>query len=333
MTPVRLLILEVTSHCNMHCTFCPSDDLVRPKGNVSDEQARKLIRSAAEISPGIAIMFNVLGEPFLNKKLFEYIELCEENKVPVVLITNITLLTPERLEKLFKYSNVHLSMSLHTPTEKSFADRGYKKINNFRDYLEMVCNTVEAKFRAGSKTSIEIYLASELIENLMQNDAGSRLWTMYDDPEEYKQGWALCAKRLTELSAKIARDYPDVFAEGMEKARREQPDRVKAREIVFCAEDLPEWRLEGEMSGWLCAPGVFVRRKGFGMWAYHEKFVQRHAQTDRFVFHEERTEAFQCVGALTVRDSFERNVHAVLPGRGRSNGYRQHRGHGTAHRV
>ena len=38
----RLLILEVTSHCNMHCTFCPSDDLVRKKGHVSDEQAIQL---------------------------------------------------------------------------------------------------------------------------------------------------------------------------------------------------------------------------------------------------------------------------------------------------
>jgi organic radical activating enzyme len=299
MTQARLLILEVTSHCNMHCTFCPSDDLVRRKGNVSDEQARQLIRMASEVSPGVPIMFNVLGEPFLNKKLFEYIGLCEENKVPVVLITNITLLTEDRLRKLFTYSNVHLAMSLHTPTERAFASRGYKKIDNFRDYLEMVCNTVEAKFRAGSKTTIEIYLASELIENLMQNDAGSRLWTMYDDPAEYKEGWDLCAKRLTELSAKIARDYPEVFTEGMENFRRDQKDLVKAGEIVFRAEDLPEWRLEGEMSGWLCAPGVFVRRKGFGMWAYHEKFVQRHAEAGRFVFHEERTEPFQCVGALT----------------------------------
>jgi MoaA/NifB/PqqE/SkfB family radical SAM enzyme len=134
MTQARLLILEVTSHCNMHCTFCPSDDLVRRKGNVSDDQARQLIRMASEVSPGVPIMFNVLGEPFLNKKLFEYVGLCEENKIPVVLITNITLLTEDRLQKLFTYGNVHLAMSLHTPTERAFASRGYKKIDNFRDY-------------------------------------------------------------------------------------------------------------------------------------------------------------------------------------------------------
>jgi hypothetical protein len=44
-------------------------------------------------------------------------------------------------------------------------------------------------------------------------------------------------------------------------------------------------------------PGVILRRKGFGMWAYHEQFVKRHAQPERFTFHEERTEAFKCPGA------------------------------------
>jgi organic radical activating enzyme len=295
----RLLILEVTSHCNMHCTFCPSDDLVRKKGHVSDAQAIDLIRAAHELAPGIPIMFNVLGEPFLNPKLFKYIELCEKEKVTVALITNITLLTEERLRKLFQFSNISLNMSLHTPTDKSFAERGYRKIAGFREYMEMVCNTIKEKFRQRSKAAIEIYLASELIENLMQNDAGSRLWKVFEGPKEYEAGWQLCAERFTALGAELAREYPEEFARGMEELRRDLAPQVASHEIVFRAEDLPEWRLEDEKSGWMCAPGVVVRRKGFGMWAYHEKFVQRHAQPGRFVFHEERTEPFKCIGSLT----------------------------------
>ncbi|HWZ56739.1 MAG TPA: radical SAM/SPASM domain-containing protein [Verrucomicrobiae bacterium] len=295
----RLLILEVTSHCNMHCTFCPSDDLVRKKGHVSDEQAIQLIRVAHELAPGIPIMFNVLGEPFLNPKLFNYIALCEKENVPVALITNITLLTPERLRKLFQYSNISLNMSLHTPTDKSFAERGYRKIANFREYMEMVCNAIQEKFRQRSKASIEIYMASELIENLMQNDAGSRLWKVFDDPKEYEAGWQFCAECFTALGAQLTAEYPEEFAQGMERVRHDLAPQIAAREIVLRAEDLPEWRLENEKSGWMCAPGVVVRRKGFGMWAYHEKFVQRHAQPGRFVFHEERTEPFKCIGALT----------------------------------
>jgi hypothetical protein len=121
---------------------------------------------------------------------------------------------------------------------------------------------------------------------------------MYDDPAEYRAGWEICAKRFTQLGAKIARDYPDAFAEGMKKARREHAELIQSGDLVFRAEELPEWRLESQLSGWMCAPDVTVRRKGFGMWGYHEKFVQRHAQPGHFVFHEERKEPFKCPGSL-----------------------------------
>lgn len=290
------LMLEVTSHCNMHCTFCPSDDLVRPKSHVDDAQAIQFIQAAHEMAPGKSIMFNVLGEPFLNKNLFDYIALCEKLGVPASMFTNITLLNEERLKKLYQYTNVNLDMSLHTPTDKSFAERGYQKIKSFREYLDMVCNAIEAKYRYCSNVRINVYLASELTQNLMQNDAGDRLWTLFDDPEEYSAGWNLCAELFTELGAKIAREYPEAYAQEMAAVKNVYRKQIEEGEIVFRAEDLPPWRLEKHTSGWICVPGVILRRKGFGMWAYHEQFVKRHAQPERFTFHEERTEPFTCPG-------------------------------------
>ena len=291
------LMLEVTSHCNMHCTFCPSDDLVRPKGHVSDEQAIQFILAAHDMAPGKSIMFNVLGEPFLNKKLFDYIALCEKHGIPASMFTNITMLNEERLKKLYRYRNVFLYMSLHTPTDKSFAERGYQKIKSFREYLDIVCNAIEAKYRYRSNVRINVYLASELTQNLMQNDAGDRLWTLFDDPEEYAAGWNLCAEIFTKLGEKIHREYPEAYAEEMAMVQDTYREQIQAGEIVFGAQDLPPWRLEKDASGWVCVPGVIVRRKGFGMWAYHEQFVKRHAQPKRFTFHEERTEPFTCPGA------------------------------------
>ena len=291
------LMLEVTSHCNMHCTFCPSDDLVRPKGHVNDEQAIQFILAAHEMAPGKSIMFNVLGEPFLNKKLFDYIALCEKHDVRASMFTNITLLNEERLKKLYQFRNVYLDMSLHTPTDKSFAERGYQKIKSFREYLDMVCNAIEAKYRYRSNVRLNVYLASELTRNLMQNDAGERLWTLFDEPEEYSAGWNLCAEMFTELGAKIQREYPETYAREMATVMDAYKTEIQAGEIVFRAEDLPPWRLEKDTSGWICVPGVILRRKGFGMWAYHEQFVKRHAQPGRFTFHEERKEAFTCPGA------------------------------------
>ena len=70
MTQTRLLMLEVTSHCNMHCTFYPSDDLVRKKGHVSDEQAIQPISRGARPGSGNSDhVQRVPGEPFLNKEM------------------------------------------------------------------------------------------------------------------------------------------------------------------------------------------------------------------------------------------------------------------------
>ena len=278
---------------------------------MSDEQAVQLIRSARDLAPGIPIMFNVLGEPFLNKKLFDYIALCEECGVEAALITNITLLTEERLRRLFQFSNVDLNLSLHTPTDKSFAERGYKKIASFREYLEMVCNTVEAKFRAGSKTGIEIYLSSELIENLMQNDGGSRLWTMYKrSRRNTRPGWEVCAERFTRLGAKIARDYPEAFSGRNGTGQREHAGQlIQAGELVFRAEDLPEWRLENQVSGWMCRTRSHRAAQGI-----------RHVGVPREICAEARTaepfrvsrRAHRTVHVRRragLRHSFGRNVH------------------------
>ncbi len=327
------LMLEVTSHCNMHCTFCPSDDLVRTKGHVSNEQAIQFILAAHEMAPGKSIMFNVLGEPFLNKKLFDYIALCEEHDIPASMFTNITLLNEERLKKLYKYRNVHLDMSLHTPTDKSFAERGYQKIKNFREYLDMVCNAIEARYRYKSNAKINIYLASELTPNLMQNDGGERLWTLFDDAEEYSAGWNLCAEMFSELGARIQRDYPEAFAAEMEIVKHAYQQQIQAGEIVFRAEDLPPWRLEQDTSGWICVPGVIVRRKGFGMWGYHEQFVKRHAQANGFTFQEERTEPFQCPGASAFGILSDGTYTLCCQDVEGQNGHWQHCGHGSTHRV
>jgi len=69
MTQTRLLMLEVTSHCNMHCTFCPSDDLVRKKGHVSDEQAIQLIRAARDPRSGNSDHVQCAGRAFPEQEI------------------------------------------------------------------------------------------------------------------------------------------------------------------------------------------------------------------------------------------------------------------------
>src|SRR5262245_34767963 len=123
-----VLFLELTNHCNMHCTFCPSDELQKPRTHIADADATAFIRQVATLQLGRPIQFNVLGEPLLNRKVYDYIALCEEFSIEVLLITNISLLSEDRLDKIFSHNNVVLVLSLQTPTAESYRLRKYHKI-------------------------------------------------------------------------------------------------------------------------------------------------------------------------------------------------------------
>jgi len=129
----NLLLFEGTSHCNMHCFFCPSDDTARKKQHISHEEAVKFLEAAPELASNGKILFNVLGEPLLNPRLFDYIELCEKLGIRAFLVTNVTLLNDKNLRRIFSHPNIYLFLSVHTLTDASFADRGYPKIKSFAE--------------------------------------------------------------------------------------------------------------------------------------------------------------------------------------------------------
>ena len=295
---VDRLYLEVTSHCNMHCSFCPSDDILRTKQHISEENALKFIRSAPEM--GTHLMVNVLGEPLLNKKVFDYIALCEKLDFPVQLVTNITLLNEERLRKLFSYSNLTIRLSLHTPTENSFLSRGYAKIPSVNQYLQILFNALEAKFKYHSHACVEIHLATELADSSIQSDAG-RLWTLFSEGQEFEQGWKLCSEKLAKLAGEVRQKYPAEYQEEMRRASVQHQERIKAGEVVFEASALPapipgDYR--SERFWWMPMPNVFVHFKTFSLWDRHERFLKKHAPAGTFLFNEERTEPFTCPAPL-----------------------------------
>jgi radical SAM protein with 4Fe4S-binding SPASM domain len=294
----RGLILEMTSHCNMHCTFCPSDQLQRTKQHLSDEDAIKFINAAPSLLPGGPwISFCIMGEPLLNKKVFDYIGLCEKLKVGVLLVTNITLLTDENLKKLFSHSNITVILSLHTPSEKSFFFRGYKKIS-YAQYLDMLCNAIESKFKYGNHNQMQIYLATETDENPGCDGGLPRLWTLFPDRQEYENGFQYCIKRLAALSAEIRQKYPEQVQESSNQLNPEMRKNVESGEIVLDPGKLPAQTDEGTLSGWMLLPNVLLRRKPFSIFR-HQPYIQEHLPSDKFAYIEERTEPFVCAEGTT----------------------------------
>jgi sulfatase maturation enzyme AslB (radical SAM superfamily)/tetratricopeptide (TPR) repeat protein len=290
----QVLNIEITSLCNMHCTFCPSDDLQRPKQHLSHERALKMIEAAPTIVPrGAAIWFHVLGEPLLNKRVFEYMDRCDQLKARFGVVTNATLLTPDSIKKIFSHPTlIDLAMSLHTPTQTSFAARGYSKIT-LEQYIDRVCEAITAKFSHGNHASVKLFVATEQAQQPNMSDA-QRLWTLFPDENEFQKGFRTLVERMAVLAADIrARFGPEVQAE-LDLCLPQVQQSIARGEVVLDPNTIPP-ASNATPSGWMFLPNVFLMPKPLWIWSYHEPFIRRHSSSLGMVsFHEDQMEPFTC---------------------------------------
>lgn len=297
------VFIELTNHCNMHCSFCPSDELAKPRALAPPDRVESFIRETHRLGIDRPIHFNVLGEPLLNKRIFDHIVLCEELGLKVILVTNISILTGERLQRVFRHNNVVLVLSLQTPTEKSFEIRRYPLIS-FERYMRIVGDCIREKFRSGSQSSIEIHVSSELGNhaNFHRERPGS-LWQIFDSDEERTTWFTNYVGELQAMSSALASEFSEFFADEHVRALAEHSCQFADGTISESPERLlaqPAGVPETEFWGWMFAPDCYLRIKQFGLWGMQQPFLEKHLHPGEMVFVEERTEPFECPMATSL---------------------------------
>ena len=104
--PSRFAV-EVNADCNLNCTMCHHDQMVRPKGRMPLPLWKKLADEIAEVSPRTQCWFSFCGEPLLETELLLEM-LAYGNSVGLKSMnvnTNGMLLTNETADALL---NAHL---------------------------------------------------------------------------------------------------------------------------------------------------------------------------------------------------------------------------------
>jgi len=106
----KKIYMEITSACNLSCSFCP--ETKRPKSFLSVEEFERRLQ---EIRPYTDYIYlHVKGEPLLHPALEKLLDLCMENKIQVNLTTNGTLLSKHREMLLKKPALRQVNFSLHS---------------------------------------------------------------------------------------------------------------------------------------------------------------------------------------------------------------------------
>ena len=163
--PIESVFIELTNHCNHHCTFCPSDSMVRTRGHMSPDLFRSICDQLARDNLASSIAFHLMGEPFINKHALDFLEYADKLDLRVVLTTNASLLDEQTTERVLRHLAGGLILSLQTPDAETFRQRGMKNrtFEQYRDHIRQIIRTyIRLNPARRGRTHIEVHFLNTL---------------------------------------------------------------------------------------------------------------------------------------------------------------------------
>ena len=126
--------IEITNICNLQCSFCPA--VIRENKIIDLSLFEEIISQVAPLTELVCL--HLMGDPLVHPKLKEIIQICDDYKVNIFLVTNGVLLKPEKFNTLLHPRFYQINFSLH-----SFFDNYPNR--DPRQYLERIfCFTEQA---------------------------------------------------------------------------------------------------------------------------------------------------------------------------------------------
>ena len=111
-------IVETTAKCNIYCPMCPRETFKQPKEDMTDEVFERLVRESGKSAEHMMLIG--LGEPLLDRKIFDRIEYCERHDIHTLLSTNGTLLDDQEIERILESPLAHITLSFDGASKETF---------------------------------------------------------------------------------------------------------------------------------------------------------------------------------------------------------------------
>ena len=111
-------IVETTAKCNLYCPMCPRETHKQPKEDMTDEIFERLVSESA--GPAEHMMLIGLGEPFMDRKIFDRIEYCARHNISTLLSTNGTFLDGKTSARLLETPLEHITLSFDGASKETF---------------------------------------------------------------------------------------------------------------------------------------------------------------------------------------------------------------------
>jgi len=111
-------IVETTAKCNLYCPMCPRETHKQPKEDMTDEIFNRLVEQSGRTAEHMMLIG--LGEPFMDRKIFDRIEYCDRHKISTLLSTNGTFLDEKLSARLLDSPLEQITLSFDGATKESY---------------------------------------------------------------------------------------------------------------------------------------------------------------------------------------------------------------------
>jgi radical SAM protein with 4Fe4S-binding SPASM domain len=164
-------IVETTAKCNLYCPMCPRETHLQPKADMADEIFNRLVEESGASAEHMMLIG--LGEPFMDAKIFDRIECCEQHGVSTLLSTNGTFLDEKTSARLLETRLEHITLSFDGATKESF--EYYRKGARFEKVRDNFVRFARMKHERGSKIQVVVQMV-RMERNAGEVDDFIRFW-------------------------------------------------------------------------------------------------------------------------------------------------------------
>lgn len=140
MKKFKKIYIETTNICNLNCNFCPKTS--RKYDFMNTDSFEKIIKKIKGYTEHV--YFHLMGEPFLNKNLKKFFDICSQNNIKVNITTNGTLINEVKDVLIHSQSLRQVNISLHS----------FEANDNERNFNEYIDNIIEFIKEVSEKTDV-----------------------------------------------------------------------------------------------------------------------------------------------------------------------------------
>ncbi|MBM3728134.1 MAG: radical SAM protein [Acidobacteria bacterium] len=183
-TPTGLpveFIVETTAKCNLYCPMCPRETHKQPKEDMSDDVFRRLIAEASTSAEHMMLIG--LGEPFMDRAIFDRIGHCEQHGISALLSTNGTFLDEKTSLRVLDTPLSHITLSFDGMSRESY--EYYRKGARFEKVRDNFIRFARLKHERRSSLQVVVQMV-RMERNAAEVDEFLRFWSAQPGVDEVR---------------------------------------------------------------------------------------------------------------------------------------------------